>query len=691
MKEDDLLNRIRQSAQPAEIPEDIRPENIEKKLGSSSQSKKKHMVRRWAAGVGAAACVGLALLSWTMGPGRGGSAKSVSESAQYKEDTGADAVSQPAAEEGDIEEPAAVRKEVSQVMAAASDYREVYDTVKYPEAEVYEEDRGVLGTIADWLEGDSSASTEDKATTESSADTADTGAAGGTGAADTPENSYSKTNVREEGVDEADIVKTDGSYLYIATREGELQIVKADGADMKIVSTTRLEASGEDIREMYVDGNTLNLITSVYETTLYEREKNTYDTVSRESANLYTYDITDRSKIKQTGHLSQEGNYESSRKVGQYIYLFTNYVPYSTEDPEYVDGYVPRVNGEPLLAEDIFLPKDQTMSSYIVISSVDLGKPDTVKETKALVAGSEMLYVSSSNIYITRPEWEKEGERTSLVRFAYKDGKIQAEAAATVSGYLKDSFSLDEYEGKLRLVVTSYSSGIDSNALYILDENLETLGSIENLAEGEQIKSARFMGDKGYFVTFRNTDPLFSVDLSDPRNPVILGQLKIPGFSEYLHFYGENLLLGIGRDADPETGKELGLKLSMFDITDPANVTEKSKMVLDSVSEYMGAQNYKSIMIDPEKNIFGFAYTEGPSSPAGDYEYAYYAVFSYEEGTGFVNRLICPLNEEGEWSYENFMDARGLYSNHILYIYNGKGIAAYDMDQNYEQVGELTW
>lgn len=199
------------------------------------------------------------------------------------------------------------------------------------------------------------------------------------------------------------------------------------------------------------------------------------------------------------------------------------------------------------------------------------------------------------------------------------------------------------------------------------------------------------MGDKGYFVTFRNTDPLFSVDLSDPQNPAVLGELKIPGFSEYLHYYGDNLLLGIGRDADPETGKELGLKLSMFDISDPSNVTEKSKMILDAVSEYSVAANYKAIMIDPEKNLFGFAYTEGGYSPSGEYPNAYYGVFSYEEGTGFVNKLVWPLYENQEDHYGGFTDARGLYIDNTIYIYNGSSLTAFDMNQEYQQTGKLEW
>lgn len=698
MNELDFLEKIRQSAQADEIPEGLRPEQIERKLESSSQGRKKHVIRRWAAGAGAAACVGLAVFSWFVSS-QTGDMKNQMESAESQ----AVADSAPSSDEkadAGTEGEIAAAEDVEKVMASAADYQQVYDTVKYPQAEAYKEDRGILGTISDWISGGSTSDAMEKS--ESTADTAaapesgaatnDQAAGADTSADSADGSSYSDTNVREAGVDEADIVKTDGKYIYLVTRQGMLQIVEARGGDMKLASTIRLEAAGEGIQEMYVDGDVLSVITSDYETALYEREKNTYDTLEQQTTHLYTYDISDRTKVRQTGHISQEGYYQSSRKSGQYVYLFTNYTPYNTEDPEAVEEYIPRVNGELLPAEDIYLPREQNISSYIVITSVDTGKPDKVQDTKALVAGSDMMYVSSSNIYITRPEWSQGGNRTSIVRFAYKEGKIKAEAAASVNGYLNDSFSLDEYEGNLRLVLTaSDARGVDTNGLYILDQKLEVTGKIENLAEGERIKSARFMGDKGYFVTFRNTDPLFSVDLSDPQNPAVLGELKIPGFSEYLHYYGDNLLLGIGRDADPETGKELGLKLSMFDISDPSNVTEKSKMILDAVSEYSVAANYKAIMIDPEKNLFGFAYTEGGYSPSGEYPNAYYGVFSYEEGTGFVNKLVWPLYENQEDHYGGFTDARGLYIDNTIYIYNGSSLTAFDMNQEYQQTGKLEW
>ena len=132
---------------------------------------------------------------------------------------------------------------------------------------------------------------------------------------------------------------------------------------------------------------------------------------------------------------------------------------------------------------------------------------------------------------------------------------------------------------------------------------MQVCGNIGDLAEGEDIRSARFLGDIGYFVTFRNTDPLFSVDLSDPSDPKILGELKITGFSSYLHFYGENKLLGVGNEVDPETGAYTGIKLAMFDVSDPSNVKQLHKFVIKDTLQIKSYYINKAIDLDVFCNI----------------------------------------------------------------------------------------
>ncbi len=178
-------------------------------------------------------------------------------------------------------------------------------------------------------------------------------------------------------------------------------------------------------------------------------------------------------------------------------------------------------------------------------------------------------------------------------------------------------------------------------------------------------------------MTFRDTDPLFSVDLTDPKEPKILGELKITGFSSYLHFYGENKLLGIGNEVDPETGEYQGIKLSMFDVSDPSDVKEIDKYVIRDSHSCPGLYNYKAIMINPAKNLFGLECENN------------YLVFSYDGEKGFVNEFLYELRKKEEWDANG--NVRGLYIGSTLYLSNSGGLKSFDMEQGYEKIEELTY
>ena len=447
--------------------------------------------------------------------------------------------------------------------------------------------------------------------------------------ADGENTDYSKTNIQEFGVDEADIVKTDGKYIYILRRNGSVTIVDArEPQALREASTIPSADPGLlSTNELYVDGDILNVIATQQSTSL-EQDGDVYYPSSICQTVLYTYDISDRTAPKLSGTTVQDGDYRTSRKNGSFIYLFTSWYPdLGATYPE--SRIIPTVNGTNLKATDFYIPESLTSSSYLLISSVNTEDPQNVLDKKALVSGTYNFYVSPENIYIANENWNSDTTMTDIMKFHYEDGIITGIAAGSVKGYLNNSFSLNEYNGSLRVVSTYYDANYEEqNGLYIFDDTLHITGSIENLAEGETIRSARFFGDIGYFVTFRQTDPLFSVDLSDPAAPEILGELKVSGFSSYLHFYGKDLLLGMGYEADEQTGITSGVKLSMFDVSDPANVTELHRLVIPGVTWCPSIDNYKSILIDPQKNIFGFFCGER------------YLVFSYDKEQGFVSELV---------------------------------------------------
>ena len=354
--------------------------------------------------------------------------------------------------------------------------------------------------------------------------------------------------------------------------------------------------------------------------------------------------------------------------------------------------YVPEVGEKLIEPNKILLPLEENGNMYYVASSINLEEPNNIVDSKGIFHNGGMTYVSSDHIYLCEASRDEEGAISTCIRkISYEDGKLDGKAAANVDGRLEDSFSIDEYNGYLRMVVMKDDQvsraepllreleeetaveAEESNALYVLDQNLKIIGSIEGIAPGERIYSARFMGDTAYFVTFKETDPLFSADLSDPTNPKLIGSLKIPGFSEYLHPYGEGLLLGIGMDVDESGVTTNGVKISMFDISNPADVKEIHKTVLENVYGSAALYDYKAVLIDEEKNMIGFP-TYGENEK--------YYVFNYHSEVGFEKVM------EEEINNTSWMDVKGLYSGERLYIVGGNVIESYQIP-TYKKVDDI--
>ena len=529
------------------------------------------------------------------------------------------------------------------------------------------------------------------------------------------------TTAQEELIDEADIVKTDGSCIYAMDSKGTLRI--ADAASMKLLCEINGENSS-DYKEMYVDGNCLQLICQQEDYITYKGsidlpsanaggEKNTDGVRTSYSmpvttVTVETYDISDREKPKKTGVYHQDGSYLSSRRTDGRMYLFTSYTPEVGDSADQLQYYVPRCGEEYIDYDHIYLPTPEKDFSYngriyLVAGAVAQENPDQATDVMAVVSSANIFYVSENNIYSATEIWNDRETRTEIVRIGYRDGKFTDGAAGSVAGELHNNFSMNEADDCLRIVTTvegwdkDYSNFSRSNGLYVLNEKLKTIGKIEDLAEGEQIKAARFMGDTGYFVTYRNTDPLFAADLSDPKNPRIMSELNITGFSEYLHFYGENQLLGIGWETDPDTGNVTGMKCSMFDISDPSDVRETDRFILKDVSFCDALYNYHAILAAPKKSLFGFAYGNyGDNTDVYDSsEKYYYALLSYHDQNGFEPQMYLNINDSelfaGSMSYQDYCRVRGVYIGDMFYLVTEKGIVSYNIQKDYEQTGTLKW
>jgi uncharacterized secreted protein with C-terminal beta-propeller domain len=535
-------------------------------------------------------------------------------------------------------------------------------------------------------------------------------------ASDAGAGDYSKTNVQVEGIDEGDIVKTDGSYIYVLSQaQGELVIFEAAGSqtsELSRVSVAEMSLSLYQYpQEMYVNNSTLVIVKNRFNGDVVSSAQ---PAANSEETCLVLYDVSDPSNPTLMTEFSQSGNYRNSRLYGDRLYLISSYyLSYGVERDNPVT-YVPQVGKEgsyDLMAiADVRVMPSVQQPNYTVVTSYDLTARERVDQ-KAVLGEATTVYMSYENLYLgsslyvneeSEPYQEsvyivvdyKNAQRTQLVRIGIDEGLLDVAAQCTFDGRLLNQFSLDEYEGNLRLAVThetysyrvlrdenygvesyQYDETAPTNAVYVLDPSLVIIGSIEGMAEDERIYSARFTGSTGYMVTYRQMDPLFALDLSDPTNPKVTSELKIPGFSTYLHPFGEGLLLGFGYDATDNMTQ--GMKLSMFDISDPFAVGELFAEKVDTYDSE-ALSEHKAVLVDVDRNIIGFP---GYGSSSGVQRP--YFVYRYDGEGGFELRAQLELGattDQNSSYYGYYGGCRGLFIGGYLYVFSGDYLDVFDLE-----------
>ena len=722
MNEQEILTQLRKAAEEIEIPEALKPEQIEKQLQEQKakqqqenqhlEPKKSKKIIPWrrlgsmVAVLALVVCSGI-YITVTRVDKNSGTGQTDSIAMTDTQQTVGEAGETEEAEHVDV-------ASLGTMYHPASDYKEVYQTL-------------LKGYQQNWIEGEMSAETstatsEDKASGNAAKDeSADMDLSEGSkeGGKD-----YSTTNLQMEGVDESDIAKIDGSYIYTVE---DKYIVITDIRDGKLEEVTRFLpkdcGAADRVMEIYVDGDQLILVVQGYETSLdgnskagadkeNKDEENSDETYSDEETaasedsafwyemngksitQIQVYSIVDRKNPEFEGRLIQDGYYNTSRKIGDVVYLFTQYnmtsdvtsyveKKHGVEDLKEGNGVsslaeavIPKVNGEKVAASEIYLP-ESSGESGILVSSLDVNKPDKVLDSKLVISGYAQTYISKDALYLYEEDYDG-AMITNIAKFALDEGRISGVAAAAVSGYVRDTFAINASDGYLRVLTTDYSTEDEVNALYILDENMKLTGQLTGIAPGEEIYAARFMGNTGYFVTYRNTDPLFTVDLSEPAKPEIIGELKVTGFSEYLHFWDDTHLLGIGYESDENTGNIENIKLSMFNIENPGEVTEEAKLVLKDVDYSEALYDYKSVIISKDKNLIGLVWEDYSGSRTKQT----YQIYSYENGTFKKQAEIPGINGV---NYEN---VRGMYSGNVFYLWINDNITSYDMTDGFKMLKE---
>ena len=691
---DDILKCLKNEAEHLEIPDNISPENMQRLIKQKSAQRaaeKPKTIKTYGKMLAMAACFCVVI----------GSILFIKQEINEP-----DAI---AREDAIPEEMESIEIAEQVIEYPKVSYQAIYDSMSVQWAEQEAMLRGELpkdGEIAFYETSIGEPTTSDTVLEEAPAEESATAEKQMNAVEDLAAGSeFGSTNVQTVGVDEGDIVKNDGRYLYqkaVVEKEHErmnvIQIIDTKDGLQEVGCIEDVEG----FREFYIWKDTLVVIKEKYleEDTAAAKNRYVIEDMLYHS-NLFHeisfYDIKDRSQPKEIKTFTLQGGYESSRIAEGYFYGFSKYYASPGDGAEDYAAYVPKIDGEYLSESRIYLPEDSDQTSYLVLVSIDLNNPAKFTDTTGIITGANLYYVSGEHIYVTDAKdlEQKEGwtaNTTSILKFSYEDGKFALKAKGEVKGSLENGFSMDEYHDHMRVVstvqeyerrqVTDDRTGetigyhiVDlrkTNALYVLDEDLKQVGSIEGLAENEQIYSARFMGDTGYFVTFRQTDPLFTVDLSNPAKPEILSELKVSGFSEYLHIYGENRLLGIGMEADEETGVQQGMKLSMFDTSDKTNVQEISKLPLEDYYYSEALYNHRAVMISTGKNIFGF---EAEGSGRSEYRRDY-LVYTYENDK-FVQKLkISTKTENG-----GYYTTRGTFIGDIFYLLSENGtVRSYDLN-----------
>lgn len=494
-----------------------------------------------------------------------------------------------------------------------------------------------------------------------------TGDAAGTAGSDTDDAAradsdapqHSSTYTQVEDIDEADIVKTDGKYIYyLSSAENQVIIAKASNGKAKRVSSAGGSGDASYINDIYINGDQLIVIGT-------GREDLPPASISDKPWGDHTivtiYDISDRTAPKKLSQYSQTGFVLSSRLIGDHLCLVTNDVRYVYDRKKnlpYVSYDSEEFTKLPIENISCFPRVDRPAFTVIGMMDLSSGKvsEDTVK-TKAVLGGSDEIYCNGNNLYITGSIYteQRRGEngsggaggsgssvgsgdaglilpfedpdiigvpedtywqlQTQVLKVSLKGGKVTYHTSAIVPGTVNNQFSMDESNGTFKIATTSDHNGSDVNNLFILDDKMREVGSCIGFARDEHIEAVRYIKDKAYVITYEQTDPLFIIDLADPTRPVIEGHVKISGFSTLLVPADDDHLLGLGFSTETtEFGEATdGVKLALFDISDPsapAVSASKEYPLFYSPVQY----DHKALLVGPNADYYAIPYEKQPES-----------------------------------------------------------------------------
>jgi len=477
---------------------------------------------------------------------------------------------------------------------------------------------------------------------------------------------YSTTNIQVAGVDEADIVKTDGEYLYVLS-SGSLMIMKAYPPEAAEVVTNMTFGELYPIG-IFVNGDRLTVLGSKYLVPTFSDRYGFYVVDIKTFVRIY--DIQDKVNPVLLRDLMLTGSYFNSRMIDDYLYFVVSQPAYIIYDTV----VLPKIYQNGRLVKEISPSEihyyDGSDNYYQYTTFVAVNMQDATEAPTymtILLGGTSSMYVSQNNMYVAFPEFNG---NTTIYRMRIQDNNITAEAEGQVIGNVLNQFSMDEYNGYFRIATSTWVNGVPRSNLFIMDMDLKKVGRLLDIEVGETLDSARFMANRCYLSTsVVQRDPFFVIDVENATAPKILGYLKIPGFNRYLHPYDENHVIGLGRD------EFNNVKISLFDVT---NVSAPKL-----ISEYRFEGTWSNTPALWDHHAFLFTYTKDLLAiPVSINQYNYdhttkqgFFVFNITLTNGLVLKGSITHQEPGinDWDTHYYI-RRGLHIENVLYTVSDKKI-----------------
>lgn len=598
MNEKELQEYMKKMAENISVPDSLKPENIEKRLAETKQEKRSPFFRRRNL---VAAAVLLLFLTAAGIAGRQFVQKQGTDSVTVADNT-----------------PSPDSLSYEEAYQSIHDYYETGEEKLVYGGEKYSEPNGIA------YENESDDAMYENESTGDAPDNASVSKSKSAGG------DFTETDVQVDGVMEGDIVKTDGSYLYSLHDKPTgcgITIYSVNGAKVKKVSNITTEQN--NVNEMYLEKGRLILVSQLWSSGQPEPDS----PQEKQTTQIEIYDVSDPASPEKLRTQTQSGEYITSRVSDGFLYTFSKYSVASNIDKDEPATYIPRINGTILPEEKVRCVDREPEKDYMVMTSLAVDGKSDYTDTVSTLGGANVYYVSNEAIYNTEYLVYSLGDVTKISKYLYKDGTFTFKTSCQVRGSIQNSYYLHEQNGNLCYVYnkTSLSSGM-TNGLCILDPDLKLLGEISNLGNEEQIYASYFMGNTAYFVTYRETDPVFAVDLSDPKKPELRSELKLPGYSDYLHSFGDNRLIGIGIDEYGDFDE--CAKISIFSVSKKKKITQTAKIRLKDYEAATASADRHSVLIDEKWQLVGFPANNWDSDKPD------YLLYSYDGKTKTFTRLL---------------------------------------------------